>query len=70
MSVTNEVFQHLGQPQFLLCPTQYCATRATPNVRNSEYLNTLGAKLAPGIDIMWTGKKLKLFFSYLDWFYF
>nr|CAD7257175.1 unnamed protein product [Timema shepardi] len=54
VSVSNEVFQHLGQPRFMLCPTQYCAARATPNVQNSEYLNTLGAKLAPEIDIMWT----------------
>nr|CAD7457522.1 unnamed protein product [Timema tahoe] len=58
VSVSNEVFQHLGQPRFMLCPTQYCAARATPNVQNSEYLNTLGAKLAPEIDIMWTGPKV------------
>ncbi|KAJ9585196.1 hypothetical protein L9F63_002999, partial [Diploptera punctata] len=58
VSVSNEVFQHLGQPQFMLCPTQYCAARATPNVQNSEYLNTLGSKLAPEIDIMWTGPKV------------
>lgn len=57
VSVSNEVFQHLGQPRFMLCPTQYCAARATPNVQNSEYLNTLGSKLAPEIDIMWTGKE-------------
>ncbi|XP_021925094.1 protein O-GlcNAcase isoform X2 [Zootermopsis nevadensis] len=58
VSVSNEVFQHLGQPHFMLCPTQYCAARATPNVQNSEYLNTLGSKLAPEIDIMWTGPKV------------
>ena len=32
VSVTNEIFQHLGQPKFLFCPTQYCTTRATPTV--------------------------------------
>ncbi|KAL0277400.1 UNVERIFIED_CONTAM: hypothetical protein PYX00_004697 [Menopon gallinae] len=58
VSVTNEMYQHLGQPTFLLCPTQYCAARATPNVANSEYLNTLGAKLPQEIDIMWTGPKV------------
>ncbi|GLV34255.1 O-GlcNAcase [Carabus blaptoides fortunei] len=58
VSVTNEIFQHLGQPRFLLCPTQYCSTRAMPNVTNSEYLNTLGSKLAQEIDIMWTGPKV------------
>lgn len=25
---------------------------------NSEYLNTVGSKLAPGIDVMWTGPKV------------
>uniref|UniRef100_A0A8D8WXM0 protein O-GlcNAcase n=1 Tax=Cacopsylla melanoneura TaxID=428564 RepID=A0A8D8WXM0_9HEMI len=58
VSVTNEIFEHLGQPKFMLCPTQYCSTRALPNVKNSEYLNTLGAKLAQEIDIMWTGPKV------------
>lgn len=58
VSVTNDIFQHLGQPRFLLCPTQYCATRAMPNVASSEYLNTLGSKLAQEIDIMWTGPKV------------
>ncbi|XP_038065736.1 protein O-GlcNAcase-like isoform X2 [Patiria miniata] len=58
VSVTNEVFQHLGQPKFLFCPTEYCATRAEPSVRKSEYLRTLGAKLLPDIKIMWTGPKV------------
>ncbi|KAJ8935278.1 hypothetical protein NQ318_006643 [Aromia moschata] len=58
VSVTNECYQHLSKPKFLLCPTQYCSTRAVPNVTNSEYLNTLGSKLAQEIDIMWTGQKV------------
>lgn len=56
VSVSNETYQYLNQPKFLFCPTEYCATRAVPNVANSEYLITLGAKLLPGIDVMWTGK--------------
>ncbi len=57
--MTNEIYQHLNQPKgFLFCPTQYCASRAVPDVRNSEYLNTIGSKLAPGIDILWTGDKV------------
>lgn len=60
VSVTNECYQHLSQPKFLLCPTQYCSTRASPNVTDSEYLNTLGAKLMPEINIMWTGEYLFL----------
>ena len=33
VSVTNEIYQHLGQPKFLFCPTQYCTSRAVPTVR-------------------------------------
>jgi len=35
---------------------EYCGTRAVPNVETSEYLTTLGNKLNPKINIMWTGK--------------
>ncbi|ESO96834.1 hypothetical protein LOTGIDRAFT_115468 [Lottia gigantea] len=58
VSVTNEVYEYLNQPKFLFCPTEYCASRAVPNVKCSEYLNTIGSKLLPGIDIMWTGSKV------------
>ncbi|CAM1154384.1 MGEA5 (predicted) [Pycnogonum litorale] len=58
VSVSNEVFQHLGHPKFMFCPTEYCASRAVPNVLNSEYLNVVGSKLFPSIDIMWTGPKV------------
>ncbi|XP_041985281.1 protein O-GlcNAcase isoform X2 [Aricia agestis] len=58
VSVTNEIHQHLGCPRFLLCPTQYCSTRAVPTVNSSEYLNTLGEKLSREIDVMWTGPKV------------
>ncbi|XP_005181562.1 protein O-GlcNAcase [Musca domestica] len=58
VSVTNEIFTHLGNPRFLFCPTQYCSSRAVPTVHDSEYLNTLGSKLNHDIDIMWTGDKV------------
>ncbi|XP_033119405.1 protein O-GlcNAcase-like isoform X2 [Anneissia japonica] len=58
VSVTNEVYEHLNQPCFLLCPTEYCATRATPSVESSEYLATIGSKLLPDILFMWTGPKV------------
>jgi len=58
VSVTNEIYQHLGQPKFLFCPTQYCTTRAIPTIASSEYLKTIGSKLAPDINIMWTGDKV------------
>ncbi|XP_048486541.1 protein O-GlcNAcase isoform X2 [Plutella xylostella] len=58
VSITNETHQHLGRPRFLLCPTQYCSTRAVPTVSSSEYLTTLGTKLDRAVDIMWTGPKV------------
>ena len=38
VSVTNEIYQHLGQPKFLFCPTQYCTTRAVPTVSQSIFI--------------------------------
>uniref|UniRef100_A0A336LRR3 protein O-GlcNAcase n=1 Tax=Culicoides sonorensis TaxID=179676 RepID=A0A336LRR3_CULSO len=58
VSITNEIFHHLKINKFLFCPTQYCSSRATPDVINSEYLSTLGSQLDPGIDILWTGTKV------------
>ncbi|XP_077283944.1 O-GlcNAcase isoform X2 [Arctopsyche grandis] len=60
VSITNEIQQHLGGAaiRFLLCPTQYCGTRALPSVTTSEYLSTLGSRLSADIDIMWTGPKV------------
>ncbi|CAG5130642.1 unnamed protein product [Candidula unifasciata] len=59
VSISNEVYEHLHQPKlFLFCPTEYCASRAVSSVPSSEYLNCIGSKLLPGIDIMWTGPKV------------
>lgn len=58
VSITNEIYQHLGQVRFLFCPTQYCTARAVPTIATSEYLKTIGSKLAPDINIMWTGDKV------------
>ncbi|XP_051957637.1 protein O-GlcNAcase [Xyrauchen texanus] len=59
VSVTNEVFRHLEEPEiFLFCPTDYCAAFCTPSVPLSSYLNTVGEKLNPAIDILWTGPKV------------
>ncbi|KAK3590145.1 hypothetical protein CHS0354_041199 [Potamilus streckersoni] len=57
-SITNEVFEHLGQPEFFFCPTEYCTARAIPTLTSSGYLNTIGSKLLPPINIMWTGSKV------------
>ncbi|XP_034715840.1 protein O-GlcNAcase isoform X2 [Etheostoma cragini] len=59
VAITNAVYQHLGDPEtFLFCPTDYCAAFCTPNVSQSSYLHTVGEKLLPGIDILWTGPKV------------
>uniref|UniRef100_A0A8C9SE58 Protein O-GlcNAcase n=1 Tax=Scleropages formosus TaxID=113540 RepID=A0A8C9SE58_SCLFO len=59
VSITNEIFQYLGEPEtFLFCPTEYCGTFCCPNVPQSPYLRTVGEKLLPGIDVLWTGPKV------------
>ncbi|XP_074485101.1 protein O-GlcNAcase [Sebastes fasciatus] len=59
VAITNAVYQHLGDPDtFLFCPTDYCAAFCTPSVSQSSYLHTVGEKLLPGIDILWTGPKV------------
>lgn len=59
VSITNEIYQYLGEPQtFLFCPTEYCGTFCYPNVIQSPYLRTVGEKLLPGIDVLWTGPKV------------
>ena len=58
VSVSNEVHAHLGRPPFLLCPVEYCSSRAEPNVRKSSYLKTLGRDLDKDIKVFWTGSKV------------
>ncbi|KAJ8418105.1 hypothetical protein AAFF_G00138140 [Aldrovandia affinis] len=59
VSITNEIFQYLGEPEtFLFCPTEYCGTFCYPNVSQSPYLRTVGEKLLPGIEVLWTGPKV------------
>ncbi|XP_035771315.1 protein O-GlcNAcase isoform X2 [Neolamprologus brichardi] len=59
VSITNEIYQYLGEPEtFLFCPTEYCGTFCYPSVPQSPYLHTVGEKLLPGIDVLWTGPKV------------
>uniref|UniRef100_A0A8C4EJT5 Protein O-GlcNAcase n=1 Tax=Dicentrarchus labrax TaxID=13489 RepID=A0A8C4EJT5_DICLA len=59
VSITNEIYQYLGEPEtFLFCPTEYCGTFCYPNVTQSPYLHTVGEKLLPDIDVLWTGPKV------------
>lgn len=46
---------HWTQPVCSFCP-DYCASFCTPTVSQSSYLHTVGEKLLPGIDILWTGE--------------
>uniref|UniRef100_A0A8C9XZB6 O-GlcNAcase n=1 Tax=Sander lucioperca TaxID=283035 RepID=A0A8C9XZB6_SANLU len=55
VSITNEIYQYLGEPEtFLFCPTEYCGTFCYPNVPQSPYLHTVGEKLLPDIEVLWT----------------
>ncbi|XP_044155095.1 protein O-GlcNAcase [Bufo gargarizans] len=59
ISITNEIYQYLGEPEtFLFCPTEYCGTFCYPNAAQSPYLRTVGEKLLPGIEVLWTGPKV------------
>lgn len=41
----------------LFC-VEYCGTFCYPNVAQSPYLRTVGEKLLPGIEVLWTGPKV------------
>lgn len=57
VTITNDIYTDLEHPDvFLFCPTEYCGSRATPNVTESQYLKHIGSDLHPNIDVMWTGK--------------
>ena len=56
--VSNQMYHQLERPKFLFCPVEYCSNRALPNVRDSEYLQTIGKLLEPDIQVFWTGSKV------------
>lgn len=39
---------------------EYCGTFCYPSVSQSPYLHTVGEKLLPGIDVLWTGEAERL----------
>lgn len=57
-NVANMIYEILDRPRFLFCPTEYCASRSIPSVKNSEYLHTVGRVLHEQIDVMWTGPQV------------
>jgi len=56
--VSNGLYEKLVHPKFLFCPVEYCSSRASPNVQDSEYLQTIGDLLHPEINVFWTGSKV------------
>ncbi len=59
-AVTNRVYEAVRQRngRLLFCPTVYCGRMAEPTVRESAYLQEVGAKLAPGVEFLWTGPEI------------
>lgn len=53
--IANTIYKYLDARTFMFCPTEYCESRANPNLESSPYLNTIGEQLAKDIHIMWTG---------------
>ncbi|CAG09361.1 unnamed protein product, partial [Tetraodon nigroviridis] len=53
------IFKAVSCNMFLFCSNpEYCGTLCYPNVSQSPYLRTVGEKLLPGIDVLWTGPKV------------
>jgi len=57
-TISNRLYNLLDKPKFLFCPIEYCSSRAVPNVKESEYLTTLGKQLDGNILVFWTGSKV------------
>lgn len=56
--ITNLIYKHLNEPKLFFCPTEYCESRAVPNVQESRYLNIIGQELNQGVDFMWSGSRV------------
>lgn len=60
--VTNAAFawtrEHAPAGRFLFCPTAYCGRMAEREFGGAGYLASIGAGLAPGIDVLWTGPEI------------
>ena len=49
---------HVPGGSLMLCPTPYCDRMAAAGLGGAGYLDTLGERLAPAIDILWTGPEI------------
>lgn len=56
--VANTIFHYIKPKVFMFCPTEYCQTRAVPDLDSSPYLITIGEHLEESIHIMWTGPQV------------
>jgi protein O-GlcNAcase / histone acetyltransferase len=60
--VSNRVATWLAERvpggRLLVCPTAYCTRMVAARLGGTGYLETLGAALAPGIDVIWTGPEI------------
>lgn len=53
-----EALSQDGPARLLFCPTPYCGRMAQRAHGGPGYLQDLGAALAPGIDVFWTGPEI------------
>ena len=60
--VANRVHEWLrgrdAAGRMLICPTAYCTRMADAGLGGAGYLRELGERLAPGIDVLWTGPEI------------
>lgn len=60
--VVNRVHEWLrgrtSSGRLLLCPTAYCTRMADAGLGGAGYLGVLGDRLAPAVDVLWTGPEI------------
>lgn len=49
---------HILAISVVLSVVEYCGTFCYPNVAQSPYLRTIGEKLLPGVEVLWTGEDI------------
>lgn len=61
-SVANDVYLwvrgHSPDCRFLFCPTPYCGRMESWHLAGAGYLETVGERLDPQIDVLWTGPEI------------
>ena len=57
-NLLNALKQNSADAGLIFCPTEYCARKAAPSVKDSAYLRSLGRELDPEIGFFWTGPEI------------